>query len=100
MKKETKKTQISASVKEEVFKRDMERCVYCGSSQAAPVAHYIPRSHGGLGIEENILTLCSKCHYLYDHTDKHTMMKDYFRMYLSVQYLDWNEEELIYRKEK
>ena len=99
MRNETKKTQISASVKEEVFKRDMGRCVYCGSSQAVPVAHYIPRSHGGLGIEENILTLCSRCHFKYDHTDNHTMMKEYFRRYLQEQYRDWSEDNLIYRKE-
>ena len=98
MKTETKAVQIPASVKEQVFKRDNGRCVYCGSSQAAPVAHYIPRSHGGLGIEENILTLCSMCHYKYDHTDNHTIMKVYFRRYLAAQYPDWNEEKLIYKK--
>ena len=25
-------------------------------------AHYIARAHGGLGIEENIVTLCDDCH--------------------------------------
>lgn len=30
----------------------------CGSSYAMPNAHYIARAQGGLGIEENIVTLC------------------------------------------
>ena len=32
-----------------------------------PNAHYISRAHGGLGIEENIVTLCLDCHNNYDN---------------------------------
>ena len=66
-----------------------------------PEAHYIPRSKGGLGIPENILTLCRVCHDRYDHSDRNDreMMRGRFRAYLKHFYPDWDESKLIYHKE-
>lgn len=72
--------------------------MYCGSPLAAPVAHYIARSHGGLGLEENILTLCSECHRAYDQSTKRKEMREFFRNYLKSRYPEWDEEKLIYRR--
>ena len=67
----TKALEIPRKVKIAVFERDNERCILCGSN-GLPEAHYIPRSKGGLGIEQNIVTLCRECHRRYDQTTDRT----------------------------
>lgn len=91
---------IPAPVKRAVWERDGGRCVYC-LQPGLPEAHFIPRSHGGLGIEENVLTLCRPCHDRFDHGTRHERegMREYFAEYLRSRYPDWNEEILKYRKE-
>lgn len=98
MSKRTKALAIPREVKDRVWARDGGRCIYCGSFLAAPVAHYIARSHGGLGIEENILTLCDACHRRYDQSTDRRSMREYFREYLQEHYPEWDEDELIYRR--
>lgn len=98
---------ISEKVKDKVWERDCGVCVWCllhgprTGWPAFPEAHYIPRSKGGLGIEENILTLCRPCHDLYDFAPRaqREYMREIFRDYLSRCYKDWDESKLIYRKE-
>ena len=70
-----------------------------------PNAHYIPRSKGGLGIEENIVTLCTeftlnKCHRKYDFGNKDERKKigNIIKNYLQSKYDNWNEEQLYYKK--
>ena len=94
----TKKCDISLEVREKVFERDNQRCIYCGSWNASPNAHFIPRSHLGLGIEENIVTLCANCHHNFDHTDLRACYKEYIREYLKDKYPNWDEKNLVYRK--
>lgn len=56
---------------------------------------------GGLGIEENILTLCRLCHDAFDNGTA-TMRQEignYCRDYLKALYPGWDEKNLIYRKE-
>ena len=96
--KRTKALQISPTVKATVWERDGGCCVYCGSHNAAPVAHFIARSQGGLGIEENILTLCDNCHRKYDQSTKRNEMRIFFREYLKSKYPEWDEKNLIYRR--
>ena len=98
MNKRTKSLAIPREVKEAVWERDGECCVYCGSPIASPNAHYIARSQGGLGIEENILTLCQTCHMMYDQTIKREGMRDFFRTYLKARYPDWDEQKLYYKR--
>lgn len=101
MKKRTKALAIPKEVKERVWERDGGCCVWCGSPQAAPNAHFIARSQGGLGIEENILTLCFEHHRFFDqgYGPDRRWMKQYFRDYLKARYPDWDEDKLIYRRE-
>lgn len=96
MTRRTKALAISPEVKRRVLERD-GCCVYCGRP-GAPNAHYIPRSQGGLGIEENILTLCTACHQDYDFGPHREEMGDFFRKYLAQHYLGWDELKLYYRK--
>lgn len=63
-----------------------------------PNAHYISRAHGGKGVEENIVTLCMRCHYNYDQTVQRPIYKEYIRNYLASKYDDWNEDNLFYKK--
>lgn len=97
--KRAKATDISQKVKKAVWERDGERCIICGSHYAMPNAHYIPRSKGGLGIEENIVTLCMNCHNAYDHTIQRPYFEKKIREYLQESYgASWNEKDLVYRR--
>lgn len=97
MSKMSKACDISPKVKKTVYERDSGLCIICGA-QGLPNAHYIPRSKGGLGIEQNIVTLCPRCHHDYDNGGKR---KDYGAMiecYLKYRYDDWDKEKLYYNK--
>lgn len=96
----SKACDISPVVKRRVWERDEHCCVYCGSSDAMPNAHYISRHNGGLGIEQNIVTLCRKCHYIYDNGTRidRERYKKTIREYLMHKYTEWHENKLIYRK--
>lgn len=98
MQKRTKALAISKEVKLKVWNRDNKRCVICGNSNAIPACHYIARSQGGLGIEENIVTLCYKCHTAYDNGNKRKEIKEQLKRYLMHKYTNWNEEDLVYKK--
>lgn len=90
----------SESVKSRVERRDDGLCVWC-KRPGIPEAHYIGRWEGGLGIEENMLTLCRECHDKYDHgtREERQRMRNWFRAYLSACYPGWNESKLYYRRD-
>jgi len=96
--KYSKACDISKKVKDTVWERDNHHCIICGSPAAMPNAHYIPRSHGGLGIEQNIVTLCADCHRAYDQTTSRKWYHEHIRFYLKSKYPDWGESKLIYHK--
>lgn len=98
--KRTRALEIPKQVKEKVYERDNQHCVLCGKYVYLDNAccHFIARSQGGLGIEENILTLCSSCHTLFDNSEHRQKLKEYFRDYLKSKYRNWNEKELYYKK--
>lgn len=93
-------TSIPRSVKEAVWERDEHRCVLCGSAEAGPWCHFIPRARGGLGIEENIWTGCRRCHSLFDQGSGYAaaQARRAVRAYLAALYPGWNETDLIYEK--
>lgn len=103
---ETKATAIPAKVKEAVHRRDKGRCVLCGVP-GDPVAHVIRRSHGGMGSERNIVTLCPDCHRAYDEgtgldrfgrgTTRESI-GDYLTAYLKRFYPNWTPESVTYKK--
>lgn len=97
--KRSKACDITQTVKQRVWERDGERCIVCGSPYAMPNAHFIPRSKGGLGIEQNIVTLCQSCHFKYDNTASRPIYREYIKGYLQGKYgAEWNEEKLTYKK--
>lgn len=66
---------ISPGVRKKVLRRDGERCILCGKRQGLQIAHYISRARLGLGIPENLVTLCALCHFEYDNGKFHTEHK-------------------------
>lgn len=98
--KRSKACDITKKVKEIVAKRDGGLCIICGN-RGLPNSHYIRRSQGGLGIEQNVVTMCLDCHNAYDNgndTERKKYIKEKTKNYLKSKYKNWNENELIYKK--
>lgn len=98
MRKQTIFTNITPTVYRHVLSRDNGSCVLCGRSYMLQCAHYIPRSHGGLGREKNLVMLCADCHRRYDQSAERKAIRAELREYLQGLYSDWDEWELVYRK--
>ena len=98
MHERTKKVAIPRQVREAVEKRDHYRCIFCGSLNARGEAHIINRSQGGLGVEQNIVTVCPKCHNQMDNGQASKLYKEKAEAYVKGIYKDWKKEDLIYDK--
>ena len=44
-----------------IYRRDNNKCVYCGSTKDLTLDHIIPKSKGGLNNWTNLVTSCFKC---------------------------------------
>ena len=97
MTKRTKATSISPAVKVIVYARDEGLCIFCGRP-GNPEAHVIPRSQGGLGIEENIITVCRPCHDAMDNGKYRREFVEAAKDYLAKHYGTIDKDKLIYRK--
>lgn len=97
MHKRTKACSISKTVKREVYERDGGRCIFCGRT-GIPNAHVIARSHGGLGVKENIVTLCPECHWRMDNTPDRNRLQNRAIGYLKTFYPGWTRESVTYKK--
>ena len=111
--KRAKAVQISRETAEKVAERDGYSCLFCkmgyhiagqNLSDLAfctyDMAHFIPRAHGGLGVEENIVMLCRYHHHELDH-GKNGLKEEMLGImeeYLKGKYPDWDKERLVYRK--
>jgi 5-methylcytosine-specific restriction endonuclease McrA len=108
MRNETRNTAIPAKVKQAVAVRDevdgWPCCLICGTPAppsaytAFSCAHFIPRSAGGKGVEENVITLCPRCHSMYDQGIDRRTTAEYLENYLKSKYPNWNKENLTYKK--
>lgn len=96
--KRAKACDIPKSVKDIVWERDGRKCIICGNRYAMPNSHFIRRSQGGLGIEENIVTMCMMCHRMYDQGIDRKAIEAYTERYLKSKYPNWDREKLIYKK--
>lgn len=111
MRKDTIARDFPRKVKEEIAERDSINdwpcCIVCGA--AAPPspngiaigwsnAHFISRAQGGLGVVENGVTLCPKCHHAYDQTTRRAELREFIREYLEEKHMDWDEDSLYYEK--
>ena len=101
MSKRSNACKIPLKVRKAVYERDNHKCIICG--KFVPVtcsnSHYIKRSQGGLGIEQNVVTLCMNCHYEYDFGKNTKDYEGFVRNYLKKIYgPSWKKEDLIYNK--
>lgn len=62
--------------------------------------HILLKGHnGGLGIPENVVTLCSECHFQEDFGQNTKLYEQYIENYLKGIYgANWDKSKLIYRK--
>lgn len=101
MSKRSKACDISQKTKEIVWNRDNQSCIICGTyvSKTCANAHYIKRSQGGLGIEQNIVTLCPHCHYEEDFGQNTKLYEQKIENYLKGKYgTNWDKSKLVYSK--
>ena len=105
--KRARATDITAQVKQRVFERDGGRCVICGNTyNVMPNAHVVPRSAGGLGIETNVVTMCTnftqnQCHYKYDFgtAEEVREIDEIIIKHMKEHYgEDWCKEDQVYKK--
>ena len=47
--------------RDNIFKRDGNKCLYCDSRRNLTIDHVLPRSRGGDNSWENLATCCTKC---------------------------------------
>ena len=97
MHKRTKATNITPKVREAVWERDGHRCIVCGDGRAQPNSHIIRRSQGGLGVEQNIVTHCRRCHEMYDLRTSDAVRQETID-YIKRIYPGWTEEQVTYSK--
>lgn len=99
MSKRSNACEISTKVRQAVYMRDNGKCIICGSNRGIPNAHFIKKSQGGLGIEENVVTMCPDCHYEEDFGQDTNLYEYKIENYLRACYGEnWNIEKLIYKK--
>lgn len=105
--KRSKATDISMSVKKKVFERDKGKCVVCGNCiNVMPNAHILSRAKGGLGVETNIVTLCTnftfnQCHYKYDNgtrEERDRIFKKIEKHMKKIYGEEWNIKNQKYKK--
>lgn len=95
--KRTIATSISNEVRKTIHERD-KWCILCGKNHYLEIAHFIPRSRGGMGIEENLVLLCRDCHRLFDQSIARTEIGLMVEDYLKSRYELWDKQKLIYKK--
>lgn len=97
----TKELSITKQTKMKVWERDNHRCIFCNKLVPWNMAnsHFIKRSHGGKGIEQNIMTNCEECHRLFDDSkERQEWRLEYAERYLRLKYPNWDINDLIYKK--
>lgn len=98
-----KATDIPADVRKAVKQRDNSLCIFCQSSYGIELAHTIlSRSKGGLGIEQNLVCACQRCHKIMDsESEQGKRFRQSAIRYLEKQYgRKIDREEVRYAKGK
>ena len=93
----TKATAITPKVRQAVEERDGHCCIFCGQIGRGE-GHFIKRSQGGLGIEQNIVTVCRACHHQMDDGFARELYLIKAESYLKRLYPDWDKANLVYKK--
>ena len=110
MQKRTKALQFDACTRQIIKERD-RYCIFCRigyhmdstnalAYQIQQIMHIVPRSQGGLGVEQNGVLGCQHHHSMLDNGNDgcREEMMQYIEMYMKDKYPGWNRELLIYKK--
>lgn len=92
-----KQTSITKSVYQKVYERDNGQCIVCGRNDIQ-CHHFIPRSCGGRGIEENLVMLCTYHHKVIHESKNRNQLNNHLEAYLKAIYSNWDKDMLKYRK--
>ena len=95
---------ISQPVRERVYSRDGWQCIFngpkCEHNRMLTPAHVLSAAHGGMGIEQNLVTACIPCHHIFDNGTKEERKAclDKAEAHLRSIYPDFDEIEREYHK--
>lgn len=97
-----KRTNFDMPVAKQMYERDDECCILCGSTHMLEKSHLISRADYGLGILENGVLLCKKCHTEWhaNNEGKDNGMYDKKVSYLRSKHDNWDSIELQYGSDK
>jgi 5-methylcytosine-specific restriction endonuclease McrA len=59
------------TLRQQILRRDGWRCQLCGAMSNLEIHHKDFRSHSGHDSEENLITLCTRCHAGVHHNLNH-----------------------------
>lgn len=93
----TKATDITKHVRQEVLVRDNAKCIICGSMYGLSLHHFVPRSKCGMGISENLVTLCRHCHFKV-HNNSKLNFQSRIKIYLDTLYPGFKKTDRIHNK--
>ena len=109
---QTRRCEFDKRTRLKIIERD-RGCIFCRANyhmedtdsfgrECFEIMHYVARSHGGLGIEQNGALGCKSHHAMLDNGNKgrREEMLAIFREHLKRFYKSWNEEDLVYSKWK
>ena len=110
MSKHTKLLQFDKKTALKIAQRDKE-CLFCKMAyhmhsttqlayQIQDIMHFVNKSDGGLGIEQNGVLGCRYHHSLLDNGNKglRQEMLEIMERHLKSIYKDWTREALVYKK--
>lgn len=96
---------------EKIFERDGQQCLFCRMGyhmeckslmllEIPDIMHFVNKSQGGLGIEENGVTGCRYHHGLLDngHAGLRDEMLEMMETHLKECYPEWDKSKLKYNK--
>ena len=104
--------EFSEKARQQIKERD-GGCIFCQLGYMLPpedeftlmtgtyqIMHFVPRSHGGLGIPEYGAMGCLWHHNMLDNGNRENRddMLTIFEAYLRARCKDWDKEQLIYNK--
>lgn len=94
----TRRCSITPKARSLVKDRDGNACVFCGNTYGIQICHIVPRSHGGLGIPQNLVCGCLQCHHKLDQSTSRKDMIIAAEEYLRSIYPDFDDTCKVYKK--
>lgn len=100
MSKRSQWCDVSKELRKYIIERDT-RCIICGIKKPLTMAHiFLSRAKGGKGCKENIVALCTNCHYYIldnaigkSNIEKAKQIEEYCKKYLI------DKENIIYNND-